>query len=203
MRFYAIAFCSFSALVDGLSVTSVLGAPEIWGGPLTSYEFDQPYISINVGGNIIGYTANAKTFVYSNGSTIDGRLPTPVYTQLGPSPNASDLDHCGAWLNAAWVDNSKVPPIIRGFYHEVSCLHSLVVRVCGFKCLCIECSHNLPSQTTPICTQEWQCDYAHNFMTNKSIAYCESNDGGHNFTKPNHDNWGNSIIRSAVSMKFP
>ena len=33
--------------------------------------------------------------------------------------------------------------------------------------------------------EEWRCDYAKNFYTNKSIAYAESEDGVH-FTKPGH-----------------
>jgi len=42
--------------------------------------------------------------------------------------------------------------------------------------------------------QEWQCDYAHNFQTNKSIGYAVSTDGGATFTKPGHPH--NAIITS-------
>eukprot|EP01084_Bolivina_argentea_P202325 345713_1 len=43
--------------------------------------------------------------------------------------------------------------------------------------------------------EEWQCDYAYNFYTNKSIAYAISTDGGLSFIKPNYPN--NIIISGA------
>ncbi|EDQ87286.1 uncharacterized protein MONBRDRAFT_27516 [Monosiga brevicollis MX1] len=42
--------------------------------------------------------------------------------------------------------------------------------------------------------EEWECDYARNSYTNKSIAYAESHDGGYNFSKPNYPD--NYIITS-------
>jgi hypothetical protein len=115
--------------------------------------FDQPFLALDIDSNVVSWTANAETYEYGNGSTIDALLPAPVYTGLGPSPNATDLDHCGAWLNAAWFDGA----LLHGYYH-----------------------------------QEWQCDYANNFMTNKSIGYAVSDDGGRSFSKPGHPN--NAII---------
>jgi hypothetical protein len=115
--------------------------------------FDQPFLALDIGSNVVSWTANAETYEYGNGSSVDALLPSPIYTGLGPSPNATDLDHCGAWLNAAWFDGV----LLHGYYH-----------------------------------QEWQCDYAHNFMTNKSIGYAVSDDGGRSFSKPGHPN--NAII---------
>lgn len=136
--------------------TAIVGPAAYFGGPVTG-EFDQPYLALNISGLVQGYTSNAKTYLYSKGVGTDSRLPTPVYTGLGPSPNESDFDFCGAWINAAVVDDTATSPLnaslplIRVWYHE-----------------------------------EWQCDYAHDFQTNKSIAYAESWDGGFTFVKPHH-----------------
>jgi hypothetical protein len=122
--------------------------------------FDQPYLTLNVSGSVIrGFTANSKTYVFSSGQNSSAILPTPIYTGLGPGNSTSDLDYCGAWLNAAIVNPSNASEVF-GFYHE-----------------------------------EWACDYANNFFTNKSIAFALSQDGGQTFTKPNYPN--NAIILPA------
>lgn len=84
------------------------------GGPNPS-SYDSPFLSLRVNGSVRGWTANAKTYLYSDGQDVNAFLPTPAFTGLGPDPSPDALDHCGAWLNAATVISDAT---LAGFYHE-------------------------------------------------------------------------------------
>lgn len=168
MRAAAAGAALAAAAAAGFGGTTVAGPATVLGGPITT-NFDLPLHAILLpDGSVRGYTGNAVTYLAVNGTSVADVVAGQVPVGLGPSPNITDLDHCGAWLNAAWVDtlnrtcdgSAASPPIVHGFYHE-----------------------------------EWQCDYARGFFTNKSIAYAVSCDGGLTFTKPGHP--GNAIIEAA------
>jgi hypothetical protein len=95
---------------------AVTGHPTVLGGPVTD-DFDQPYLTINASSVVRGYSSNAKTYVFATGTNSTAILPVPYFTGLGPSNSSTALDHCGAWLNAAYVDPSN-ESVIAGFYHE-------------------------------------------------------------------------------------
>ena len=79
---------------------------------------DNPFVVINSGGKIIGYTANSQTFSLS-GPDLENLTYSPAEV-IGPGP-AGNFDECGAWLQAV----SPIGNIIRGWYHaEKSCDYS-------------------------------------------------------------------------------
>jgi len=137
--------------------TTVAGAYRVLGGPLDGM-FDSPLLAVTLpAADVVTFSANAKTYVVANGSSVFDTLTTPAFTGLGPGSAPSDFDACGAWLNAAWPHPNTSDSGggggggITGFYHA-----------------------------------EWACDYAHDFQTNKSIGYALSGDGGATFVKVNH-----------------
>eukprot|EP00051_Salpingoeca_urceolata_P018305 m.256157 g.256157 ORF g.256157 m.256157 type:complete len:562 (+) comp19169_c0_seq6:1177-2862(+) len=147
-------------------IHTVVGAPQQASRVATGMNFDTPVNVVNVSDNTLplgwvlrGYTGNSNSFRIIDGPNVTSMLPGPdeiggvgLPVGLNRSATATDLDHCGAWLNAAVSQLPGDPPnMVRGFYHE-----------------------------------EWECDYAHNAFTNKSIAYAESTDGGKTFVKVGH-----------------
>jgi hypothetical protein len=104
-----------AASANAQQLASVVGPPEIVGGP-TCCLFDSPFLALQTSpGTTTGYTANSNTFVWSVGATISDQLPMPTFTGLGPDANATSYSHCGKWLNAAWADTKG---IVHGFFHQ-------------------------------------------------------------------------------------
>ena len=126
-------------------LTTVVGPPEVVAGP-TCCLFDSPFLSLRTSsGEVLGYSANAVSDLFSAGASIDALLPSPLPTGLHADAAATSYSHCGKWLNAAFAEPNT--STVHAYFH-----------------------------------QEWQCDYAHDLYTNKSIGYAVSQDGGRTFT---------------------
>jgi len=79
---------------------------------------DNPFIIMNSGGKITGYTANSQTFSLSGPDL--GNLTYNPSEVIGPG-DTGDFDECGAWLQAV----VPIGNIIRGWYHaEKGCDYS-------------------------------------------------------------------------------
>eukprot|EP01088_Endostelium_zonatum_P009776 TRINITY_DN2308_c0_g1_i1.p1 TRINITY_DN2308_c0_g1~~TRINITY_DN2308_c0_g1_i1.p1 ORF type:complete len:525 (-),score=125.97 TRINITY_DN2308_c0_g1_i1:83-1630(-) len=105
-------------------VQITIGHPEVISGP-TGSDFDSPFLAIRLPNSLIhGYSANSASYLVSSGPNINSFLPTPLPINLHASSNPNHLDHCGAWLNAAFPD-PKSPNLIRAWYHqEFKCNYS-------------------------------------------------------------------------------
>jgi hypothetical protein len=103
-------------LAPAQSFTTVVGPPEVVGGPASDL-FDQPQLGIHSAAGVLGYTSNAASVLYSRGATIDAQLPAPLPTGLLPDPSPASYSHCGKWLNAAFVDAGNAS-LVHGFFHQ-------------------------------------------------------------------------------------
>jgi hypothetical protein len=144
LSFATLALAPLPPLTPSQSFSTVVGPPEVMGGPASDL-FDQPHLAIHSTAGVLGYTSNSASVLYSLGASIEAQLPTPLPVGLHADPSPLSYSHCGKWLNAAFVDAHNAS-LVHGFFH-----------------------------------QEWDCDYAHNLYTNKSIGYALSTDGGLTF----------------------
>ena len=96
---------------------TLVSIPEVQGGP-TCCLFDSPF-SATHSTNVVGYTSNSKSFVWSIGNICDFNniLNPPKADGLGPDPNADGFSHCGKWLNAVWAD-PEVEGLVHGYFHQ-------------------------------------------------------------------------------------
>jgi hypothetical protein len=100
------------------TVTTVVGIPEIVGGP-TCCMFDSPFLALRLPttNTVVGFTANSNTFLYTNGTDVSSYLNPPLDTGLDPDPSTSSYSHCGKWMNSAVVDPDD-NSTIHAFYHQ-------------------------------------------------------------------------------------
>ena len=112
--FHSSVILWFLVIIPASSSYYVLvGAGEFVGGP-ERLKFDSPFAATSHEGVVKGYTANANTYLFVNGTSISDVLSQPIDTGLGKAPDPRALDHCGAWLNTVHYDGT----LYRGFYHE-------------------------------------------------------------------------------------
>jgi hypothetical protein len=98
------------------SLTTIVGPPEVVGGPASSL-FDQPHLSLRSAAGVLGYTSNSASFLYSLGASIDAQLPTPQPVGLQADPSPQSFSHCGKWLNAAHTDAANAS-LVHAFFHQ-------------------------------------------------------------------------------------
>jgi hypothetical protein len=103
--------------VAAATITSLVGAPSIIGGPVCCL-FDSPYLGLRTSAGAVGITANSETAVFANGdNSIFEFLKVPISTGLTSDSSVNSYSHCGKWLNSAYVDATN-SSIVHGFFHQ-------------------------------------------------------------------------------------
>ena len=102
-------------------VEAVVGPVVSIGGPIGSL-YDSPISVISANGRTRAFSANQETKLIFDGKSPDfghnndSFLSECRAVNLTRSKSPSDLDYCGAWLNAAIFEPET--GVVRGFYHE-------------------------------------------------------------------------------------